>query len=61
MSEKCPKCESGELYHADGGDGVEYEFWDCDQCEAEFYVPIEIVRDFANAEDQTPTDEPLNG
>lgn len=62
MSEKCPRCDSGKLDFGEVGDGVEYEYWDCNECEAQFYVPIEIVRDFANMEDQEqPTDEPLNG
>lgn len=62
MSEKCPKCDSGELEFAETVDGVEWETWDCNECKAWFYVPIEIVRDFPNMEFQgKPTDEPLNG
>ncbi|QDP58141.1 MAG: hypothetical protein Unbinned5123contig1000_26 [Prokaryotic dsDNA virus sp.] len=30
------------------GDGVEWEVWKCDACNAQYTVPIEIVRDFKN-------------
>ena len=61
MSEKCPKCDSGELDFGEVGDGVEYEYWDCNECKAQFYVPIEIVRDFANMEDQEQPSEKCDG
>ena len=36
----------------DGGDGVTYEIWQ-DEDGKLYHVPIEIVRDFDNAEDVT--------
>lgn len=35
----------------DGGDGIEYEFWQDPKTGKIYNVPIEIVRDFDNAEE----------
>lgn len=34
-----------------GGDGVEYEFWEDPKTGKIYNVPIEVVRDFDNAEE----------
>jgi len=57
MTEKCSNCKTGKIYYSAFGDGIDYEFWDCDNCNSEFYVPIEITRDFANMQNQTHGDE----
>ena len=48
ISDKNGCCNVSNLkYHYDG-DGVEWEMWKCDACNAQYTVPIEIVRDFEN-------------
>ena len=47
-----PEMRKRSAWFGDTGNGVEYEYWDCNECKAAFYVPIEIKRDFANMEDQ---------
>jgi hypothetical protein len=42
------------LYWIDGGDGVEYEFWEDSLTNQIYRVPIEIVREFDEAEAVDP-------
>ncbi len=40
---KCCKDETN-LNLCDGGDGVEFEIWECNKCNMQFNVPIQIQR-----------------
>ena len=46
LQNKCCK-ENLEFYS--GGDGVEWEMWECDKCKLKYVVPIEIQRYFDDA------------
>ena len=45
---KCCIEENLEFY--DGGDGVEWETWECEECNNLYVVPIEIQRYFKDIE-----------
>ena len=45
---KC--CTEENLDYFDGGDGVEWETWECQKCFALYVVPIEIQRYFEHIE-----------
>ena len=42
-------------YHERDRNGVDYEIWSCTQCKWVYKVPLQIVRDFDNAEEYEPS------
>ncbi len=54
MKIECPKCKTGVLVYGHDEIGGEVEYHYCNNfksCNAEFFVDIEIVRDFDNMQE----------
>ena len=47
----CKKCINEKLYYQEEYIAGEIETWLCKSCETLFYVPIEIIREFDEAEE----------